>query len=104
MEEWLGPVIVVVLVVGLAEVYGVYRAHTDPATPDRKTDPTRDEEAIVAETFLATADETICSGKVTLNGALWLAEHHAATESLQQGQRVRSVERRGLTLIVEPLP
>ena len=87
---------------GIFELYGWYQTSREPDAPGRETDPTRDAEAVVIEPFVPIAGTDISGGRVELKGAQWFAENHTPGIDPEIGQRVRVVERRSLTLIVEP--
>ncbi len=88
---------------GLFRLYAGYQVSREPETPERATDPTRDAEAVVIESFSLVAGDHINGGKVELKGARWSAENHSPGVQPSTGDRVRVIERRRLTLIVEPV-
>ena len=104
MEYLIAAVLGAVAAFGLFELYAWYRVSKDPATPDREIDPTRDGEAVVIEDFALLAGQHIHGGRVELKGAIWKAENHTPGVRPAVGDRVRIVERRSLTLIVEQIP
>ena len=101
MDIVLAALIGVAAAYGLVELYAWYQTSKEPEAPGRESDPTRDGEAVVTETFVLLAGTHITGGQVELRGALWNAENHCEDVYPEIGDRVRVVERRSLTLIVK---
>ena len=93
----------VALAYGLVELYAWYQTGKEPEPPGRESDPTKDSEAVVTESFVVLAGTHITGGKVELKGTTWNAENHCEGIRPGIGDRVRVVERRSLTLIVRPI-
>ena len=94
-------VIVVVTTYFLFELVALVIDARRPSKRYEEEDPVLGKTAIICGRFSAADDANLCTGRVEINGTIWMAETVNDGRHIEIGDRYRVTGRDGLRLIVE---